>query len=379
MSDSGVSKDTKLACPKCGTEVGRRALLCPNCREPLTGASAPVEVKPAAQAPSPAAPTRQKPAAAARSVPRGVVSKGTSSSVTEEEGEPPLGRALTAKEEGTPLTRLLDRVQETVGKQARTESQRKKLKIAGVILGISFLLWMYVLVFRPSGLRAPDREREATSVLAAARAGDSAGPAAGGSGLATESADGSAASNETAVSTGSDNAATAEAGASGAKLRNPEAAETLITAAEQIERLARFLLTDAAPYAQPANPTSEEDLLPPIPSEIMAGPAASAAEKARYMEYLSRREDLLMDVVNNLAEARGLGISMERALATARLLREEAARLDSPPGEGRDLTNPSAHWAAPGGPLVEDEIRQVLTTLLSETDANEVIRIRKKI
>jgi len=148
--------------------------------------------------------------------------------------------------------------------------------------------------------------------------------------------------------------------------------QTLLAAADQIDRLGQFLKPSADVAAPPRNPSGPEEVLPPIPQSKIPGPHSSREAKQEYAILLQLRDEAAMKVAHNLVRGRETEITGERAFTVANRLRAKARAL----GAGEEISQPAApHYAAPGPPLTQQEIEDTIRVLLGTDDGNEVVRL----
>lgn len=372
MTDGTVDEGTRYACPKCGTEVARKALLCPNCRELLTGDNAPIPVRPKPKAKPATPPTR----AAAKGRLGDIAPLGTDL----EEGNVgvPLGRPVDEK--ASLFKNTLDRIEGSWASTGRIQGQRTKIIVAGVFAAIGLILLFRMLVLHPW---APLHSL-VTSSPKPASVLSSEGQTAGGSPSSVRDA-GSAPSHSSvlpsalAPSNGSPGAGNPGAPQPGKPVSPEERkrADTILAAADQLERLSQFLVPTAGAAVRPRNPEGPEAVLPPIPKDQAIGPNATPEEKQRFAALMIRREETANQVAHYIVSARQMGITGEQARSAAVRLRQDARSIlgETQGGASSTGSSGSEHWAAPGSPLSQTQLEQIIRVLLGTDDGGKVVRL----
>ncbi len=352
MAREKGSESQRWECPHCGASVSRTALLCPACREPLTGPGAAAPVARAVERKAPAA------AAAASAAPL------KSPAPPKDEFEPRDSGAAIEEEESSAGARpagalaslfaeTLSEILEALFAPARTpEAKLRRVKVIAALLSV--LIggpWLiHTLATLPRAPRAAAPGAQAPVDLALAAQNVSA--------------------IEIARASLPEKTSVPETAPAAAPLE--EDAMILRLGAGQVMRLSRYLARDSAPGAAPANPPSPEDVLPPLSAEQKAWKEGSAAERERFGRLLMEREEQAIVIGERLILARQQGISAETAERIARELLEDARKL-SRAGGADTAAGTSAMPAAPGARAD----RTALETLLGPEDAARIQSIRQ--
>jgi hypothetical protein len=359
--------EIRYGCPKCGVEVARRAMLCPNCREPLTGSSAPVKLPPrpkAAPAPAPSPKKSAKPAGLSTTFPG-----ADPFEVDEEEPSgPPLGRAVDDRD-GV-LKSTLNRIEGLWASKGRSQRNKRTVIAATIFASLGVILLARVLIQRPWVLPLPQTRRGGdVSVL-------DKGPVRPVGGQTT---DGQAVRPPGKPTVGVDSTAEAPAPAGAAPSgKEIERGRTLLAGAEQLERLSKYLVLSPESQAPPVDPRTPEDVLPPIPEDEIPGPSASPDAKNRFETLLISRENLAMEIAQSIIRARTEGLTADRALVAAAMVRRRAEALLG--GESYAPPPSPAYSIPPGAEerYTEGQIEDVIGVLLGSKAAGEVLGILRK-
>ena len=399
-------------------EISGRSMICPACREPLTGPGrkGPVELPPEPEisAPPPvqraggAGPASARAKAAASDLPWTAGQDAIESTAPEpgnpagagkwggaglpgqlgrlESNSPPSPPSAFPREKSSPVEWIIQRIQqEFVSPDGGPLSQKQKMKIAAaaIVLSLGVILFFRLIIVRPWSLKGesapPAESLEKEFILSAGSAQSpvaSPGSPVGGAAMGSPGGAPVEAGGVAAKAGGASDKAAGAAEKAGPPSQSDHSAtnlsdKKLLAAAEQIERLAAFLASGANPQATPVNPSKREDILPPLNPDDFKGRSKVEVIKSRRL-----LPDLIME---RLLQARGAGLTSERARAAASRLREKVeqrrAKANSKgegagAGKGADLPAPQAGGAA----MSDAEFREAMALLLGNDTTEEVMR-----
>lgn len=373
MTDGKSDTETRYACPKCGSEVAKRALLCPNCREPMTGDNVPIPVPVKPKAAAPAA-REETPVRMNRRVPlsRAVALEDDDS--TDTDGLPPLGRPVG--DDGSMLKGVIDRIEGAWSTQGRRSGGQKRMLAAAAFAGVGLILLIRMLFVHTWTLESggsSSGSSSASSVLAPQgnAAVATTGSGGTGSGLSDPS---SVAGGPGSESGGGSQTAEAPAGSASSAPMSPEA-KTLIAAAEQLDRLSPFLAPTADSTVPPTNPKGPGAVVPPIPQDRIPDANASPEARQEFSRLIADRDQLAMKVAGYIVAARQKGITGDRVAAVSARLRSKAESLGVKDAAGSTVVpSGTSYWAAPGKPLTDGDVDETIRVLLGPEDGENVIR-----
>jgi hypothetical protein len=143
-------------------------------------------------------------------------------------------------------------------------------------------------------------------------------------------------------------------------------AEAIEAAADQLQRMAFFLVSRDDPSAPPPNPAHYESLLPPLAQKEIPGPNSTTEQQDRYEILQYQRQALGESLAVNLQAARTAGITREQAAAVAGQLLREAHSIRKKLNEKSDATAPTplppsiAALSNPSPRDAQEAIRQLL-------------------
>lgn len=361
MPEKNPSPQTRWLCPHCGEQISRVALLCPACREPLTGKGrkGPVAeriVPPEKQT----APLRSSPASE-RSL-RAIVAQSNQEHVEEEAGDGSVETDPSVGDDFHPDT-TRKRIQETLDQllhksltaPTTTAAERRMIlkswaAILVVVLGA--ILLVRLVIVRPWSPKAPKTPQAVVLAQKDAAAGLGIIPA-------------------------STPLRAAQAGDTPAV----QDAEALEAAADQLQRMALFLASKEDPSAPPPNPAHYESLLPPLAPEDMPGPDATREQLDRLELLQYQRQTLGESIAMNLQNARTLGITREQATAAADQLFREAHAIRSKLAEksGGATPTPPPPSAPASSPPSPQEVQTTVRQLLGSDIEKKLQGVRQRV
>lgn len=363
MPEKKNSPETPWLCPHCGEQISRVALLCPACREPLTGEGRKGPVQERALPPD-RQPRIKRPVSGSERSLRAIVAQSNQEHVEEEIQEAGGDQAAetdpSAEGDFHPdVTRK--RIQETLDQllhksltaPATTPAERRliiKSWMAIIVVALGAVLLIRLVIVRPWAPRAA----KTPQAVALARKD----PAAGLGIVPAKTASGT---SQTSAAPAAQNA------------------EALEAAADQLQRMARFLASGADSSAPPPNPAHYESLLPPLAPEEIPGPNATREQVDRFEILQYQRQSLGESLAANLQGARTAGLTREQAVAAAnQLLREAHAlrkKLADESGAAAPASPPPSTGDSP--PPTEREVRTTVRQLLGTDIEKKLQAIRQ--